>query len=254
MRILVISGFLTCALFFGILSNNASAETFELALLNDNEPTAVNILTAINNESINVKNIIELINKPVEVKHTIKENETLSKIAKDYKTTWKRIYDKNTKLEFPDIINPGDEIIIPQKDEVLDPRKLPVVHQPKPVIKKKASSNYRTTVLSSVSVPANNVSGNWYTSGNCTWYVKSRRPDLPNNLGNALTWAIRARAQGIATGSKPRVGAVGQRDNHVVYVESVNSDGTITISEMNYRSLYTITKRVVTASSFTYIY
>ncbi len=34
---------------------------------------------------------------------------------------------------------------------------------------------------------AGNASGNNYAAGNCTWYVKSRRADIPNNLGNANT-------------------------------------------------------------------
>lgn len=96
--------------------------------------------------------------------------------------------------------------------------------------------------------------GNTYSSGYCTWYAKSRRPDLPNNLGNANTWFARASAQGIPTGSKPKVGAVGQRGNHVVFVEKINQDGTITISEMNYRGFNKTSKRIVSADNFRYIY
>jgi surface antigen len=80
------------------------------------------------------------------------------------------------------------------------------------------------------------------------------RPDLPNNLGNANTWVSRAAAQGLATGSAPRVGAVGQQGMHVVYVEAVNGDGTVTISEMNHAGLYVRTVRTVPASTFMYIY
>lgn len=80
------------------------------------------------------------------------------------------------------------------------------------------------------------------------------RPDLPNNLGNADTWVARAAAQGIPTGSAPRVGAIGQQGMHVVYVQSVNGNGTVTISEMNYQGLYIISTRTVPANSFMYIY
>lgn len=38
---------------------------------------------------------------------------------------------------------------------------------------------------------------------------------------------------GMATGSTPRVGAIGWKGNHVVYVEAVHGN-TITISENNY--------------------
>jgi surface antigen len=97
-------------------------------------------------------------------------------------------------------------------------------------------------------------SRNAYAAGNCTWYAKSRRPDLPNNLGNARTWFARARAQGIPTGSVPQAGAIGQQGNHVVYIERVNPNGTVLISEMNYTGFGKISHRTVAASSFNYIY
>jgi surface antigen len=76
--------------------------------------------------------------------------------------------------------------------------------------------------------------GNTYYWGQCTWYVASKRY-VPNNWGNAISWYYNAQASGYATGSAPAVGAIGwERMNHVVYVESVNGDGTVTISEMNY--------------------
>jgi len=76
--------------------------------------------------------------------------------------------------------------------------------------------------------------GNTYYWGQCTWYVASRRY-VPNNWGNAISWYYNAQASGFGTGSTPRAGAIGwERMNHVVYVESVNGDGTVTISEMNY--------------------
>ena len=76
--------------------------------------------------------------------------------------------------------------------------------------------------------------GNTYYWGQCTWYVASRRY-VPNNWGNAISWYYNAQASGFGTGSAPRAGAIGwERMNHVVYVESVNGDGTVTISEMNY--------------------
>jgi surface antigen len=97
-------------------------------------------------------------------------------------------------------------------------------------------------------------SGNAYSPGNCTWYVKNRRPDIPNNLGNASSWLNRARSQGLPTGTLPRVGAVGKRSNHVVYVERVNSDNTVTISEMNHLGFNKISHRTLPFNYFEYIY
>lgn len=113
----------------------------------------------------------------------------------------------------------------------------------KPVEKKPAKPKKR---------PA--IPGNDYTPGNCTWYAKSKRPDLPNNLGNADTWFYSAKEQRIPTGSKPKKGAIGQSGMHVVYVEKVNKNGTILISEMNRLGLGVISKRTMPANSFIYIY
>lgn len=112
-------------------------------------------------------------------------------------------------------------------------------------VKKKSPSRVVQAVI-----PA----GNGYDAGNCTWYAKSKRPDLPNNLGNADTWASSAAAQGFETGSSPKVGAVGQQGMHVVYVEKVHPNGTVSISEMNYTGFGVVSNRTVAASNFIYIY
>ena len=96
---------------------------------------------------------------------------------------------------------------------------------------------------------------NSYTRGQCTWYVASRR-SVPSNWGNAITWYYNAQRAGYSTGSAPRAGAIGwERNNHVVYVDSVNSNGTVNISEMNWGGrpgvLHT---RTEPAGRFLYIY
>jgi surface antigen len=85
---------------------------------------------------------------------------------------------------------------------------------------------------------------NPYPHGQCTWWVWSRRPDLPwfsGNSGNASNWISSAQAHGIATGTVPVVGAVavfqpGQYGaggyGHVAYVERVQGSN-IVISEAN---------------------
>lgn len=197
------------------------------------------------------------------VTHTVEVGENLSTIAKEHETTWRRIWDKNSELDNPDIIRVGQELVIPDDDEDLEPRPLPepVIVQPAepaqtaaqpPAASTRTSTN--TVTSSTTNAPRGSSSGNLYTPGYCTWYVKNRRPDLPNNLGNADTWVARARAQGLPTGSTPRVGAVGQQGMHVVYVERVNGDGTVTVSEMNWHGLYVISSRTVPASNFMYIY
>lgn len=89
---------------------------------------------------------------------------------------------------------------------------------------------------------------NGYDYGWCTWYVANKRlaagSPMPTNLGNAATWAVRAAAYGLATGRTPQVGAAvvtaTRGAGHVAYVERINADGTIWVSEMNSRGQVSI--------------
>lgn len=258
MRKSVLAGALACALVFMVSAPSASANsTVESLQAGSSENTsdktvvallrqpgaALNLVTGLETNSTD-----EAAPPPEPVKHQVKEHETLSDIAEQHQTTWRRLFDKNTQLADPNIINPGDELIVPAPDEQLEERALPVV-APKPKAVQGSRPDKAVAPKSTGSV-----AGNGYTPGYCTWYVKNRRPDLPNNLGNAYAWVSNAAAQGLPTGSTPRVGAAGQRGNHVVYVESVNSDGTVTISEMNHKGLYVMTTRTLPAEYFSYIY
>lgn len=102
---------------------------------------------------------------------------------------------------------------------------------------------------------AENASGNGYEPGQCVWYVKNKRPDLPNNWGNASSWLGNAQAQGWPTGSTPVVGSVGWTPTHVVFIEAVNSDGTVTYSDMNGRFVaWEVGSGTKPASYYQYIY
>lgn len=218
--------------------------------------------------SVEISGVRDPINKTVTAKapeppvppkpkeHIVTNNETLSKIAEAHATTWQRLFAKNLNIENPDIITVGTVVIIPLPDEVLPERGLPAPPPPPPARTAVASSpkKVRAKTASAVQAPRGSASGNGYGYGYCTYYAKQRRPDLPNNLGNANTWTARAAAQGIPTGSAPRVGAIGQQGMHVVYVEAVNGDGTIRVSEMNYAGRSVTSSRTAAAGSFQYIY
>lgn len=184
---------------------------------------------------------------PAPVKYTVRSGDNLTKIAKQFDTSWLRLWNKNTDLDNPDLIYPGQAFLIPDDSEELKDRPVPEAV---------------VVALSAPSGPSavrrGPVAGNTYDYGYCTWYVKNRRPDLPNNLGNANTWYSRAAAQGYSVGSKPRAGAVGVDTGgeygHVVYVQRVNGDGTVLIAEMNYRAWNVSSTRTVSAGSFLYIY
>lgn len=81
-----------------------------------------------------------------------------------------------------------------------------------------------------------------YAPCNCTAWAHKMRPDLPANLGNALTWAARAKAQGFPVDAQPRVGDIiairpgvqgaDRRFGHVAYVTAVRGN-RVTVSQMN---------------------
>ena len=89
--------------------------------------------------------------------------------------------------------------------------------------------------------------GNHFAFGYCTWYVASRRY-IPW-FGNAIQWWPNARAYGYPEGQAPVVGAVMvTRESylgHVAYVESVNGDGSWTVSEMNYVAWDVVDRRTI---------
>lgn len=96
--------------------------------------------------------------------------------------------------------------------------------------------------------------GNTYQRGQCTWHVKNLKPSIPNGWGNASNWRYAAARAGWTVSSKPVVGAVGTRGNHVVYVTAV-SGNQVTVSEMNYNYVpYSQRTITVNASNYTYIY
>lgn len=102
-------------------------------------------------------------------------------------------------------------------------------------------------------------SANGYDYGWCTWHAANRRREIgrpiPSNLGNAITWYYIARNMGMATGSEPRAGAVLWHANmgglgHVAFVESINADGSLHVSDMNYPIWGRVTYRTVPPSEF----
>jgi GH25 family lysozyme M1 (1,4-beta-N-acetylmuramidase)/surface antigen len=79
--------------------------------------------------------------------------------------------------------------------------------------------------------------------GNCTWYAHGRLRELGYDTtelkelhGNANLWDNEALANGILVDNTPSVGSIAQSDtaNHVAIVESVNADGTITVTESSF--------------------
>ncbi|MDO5375166.1 MAG: LysM peptidoglycan-binding domain-containing protein [Staphylococcus rostri] len=85
---------------------------------------------------------------------------------------------------------------------------------------------------------------NLYTWGQCTWHAFNRRAETGQPIStywwNADHWANRAVADGYTVNNSPQAGAIMQSYEgpvgHVAYVERVNPDGSVLVSEMNYNT------------------
>ncbi|TDL97993.1 LysM peptidoglycan-binding domain-containing protein [Macrococcus brunensis] len=83
---------------------------------------------------------------------------------------------------------------------------------------------------------------NLYDYGQCTWHVFNRRAAIGKGIStywwNANNWANGARKDGYVVNNTPTVGSIAQSTEgplgHVAFVERVNPDGSILVSEMNY--------------------
>lgn len=187
---------------------------------------------------------------------TVKAGDTLEGIAKRYKRTYVQLFNANKRIENPDLIDIGDKIRIPHKKEKLRNRFGSYqAGGETPYVSVTASSNSYSAATPSKTVVRASSAGNTYGWGTCTWYAKQRRPDLPNMLGNGGQWVANAAARGIATGYTPRAGAIAEMPGHVMYVESVHKNGTITISEMNYNGgVGVVHTRTIPSRGIAYIY
>ena len=98
--------------------------------------------------------------------------------------------------------------------------------------------------------------------GQCTYYMYNRfaqlgSPIRTTGLGNAAEWPANAAAAGYGVSSTPRAGTaivfqrgVGGADpvyGHVGFVERVNADGSLFISEMNVQGINVISTRTIPA-------
>lgn len=194
--------------------------------------------------------------KPKEpVKYVIKTGDKLETIAQTHNTTVQRMFDKNTSLSDPDIIMPDQELIIPLPDEALATRPLPTES---PVIQPQNGSGGVSQPRPQAIVRRGSVAGNTYSPGSCTWGVKSWKPEVGGNWGNANQWKYNAQRDGWTVSSTPVVGAVAWTGRgsygHVALVVAV-SGNSVTIREMNYDWVpYHERTRTTTASEFTYLY
>ncbi len=183
--------------------------------------------------------------------YTVKEGDTPESLAERYRTN------KDLIIAFNDAeingLTVGARIIIPDGQQPIQRTYTP-----------------NTGVYSGTSFAWGGYSpvygGNGYDYGYCTWYAAIKRAQsgrpVPSNLGNASTWKILAQRAGLGIGNTPAAGAViwtppHDYYGHVGYVESVDPDGTVHVSEMNVAGWGRVSTKTLTpeqAAGYGYIY
>ena len=166
--------------------------------------------------------------------HTVADGETIEGIAEKYGSNSDLITTFND-LELGGL-EKDTSVIVPSGI-------LPETERPEyeaPAAAAVESSTSSTSVQSSYRSNMSASVGNKYAYGYCTWYAYERRAQIGRPIGsywgNATSWAASGAASGLVVNRTPAVGAIMQNGGgygHVAIVESVNSDGSITISEMN---------------------
>lgn len=201
-------------------------------------------------QSDSVEDGRDVVIPPVDgVVYTTKEGDTVQSIAEKYKASQERIVSFND-LEVAGVTK-DMRIIIPGGVKPADPAPVP---QPG-----RTSNGQRTGDFSSTAhiARARASAGNAYAPGNCTWYAYERRAELGRPIGsfwgNASTWAMNGSAAGFAVNGTPAPGAIMQNGGgyagygHVAIVETLNPDGSITVSEMNYAGFNVVSSRTIPA-------
>lgn len=180
----------------------------------------------------------------------VKAGDSLNSIAKKHHISVDKLHELNPGLT--NLILPGDILAVSDKGaahlQVLFTGKIALETEKQAYneegqsSKQPTSSNYHNVeqVTTAPQAYYSNYSGaNYYTSGQCTSYVFERAGGKAGSLwGNANNWANAAAAAGRTVNNTPTAGAIMQSTagayGHVAYVEGVNGDGSVRVSEMNY--------------------
>lgn len=119
---------------------------------------------------------------------TVVKGDTLGKIAATHQTTWKRLFDANTSIADPNVINPNDQIRIPFADEVIAERPLPAAPAPKPVAKKSTATGGNTSKAAPAVIDGNV----WDALARCesggNWAINTGNGYYGGLQFNAGTW------------------------------------------------------------------
>ncbi len=189
--------------------------------------------------------------------YTVKGSDSVESIASTYGSNVEEITIFNDLDTTP--LSEGQKIFIKNGS-------LPEKERPEyvaPVVQRRTTYTY--TYLGDTSERQNIQVVGYYSigRGQCVDWASYMRPDLGGlMLGNANAWARNAAARGYAVDRTPSAGAIFQTSSgwygHVGYVEAVNGDGSITVTEMNYSYVpYRVIRATIPANkvgNFNYIH
>lgn len=203
----------------------------------------------------------ELIILPVNgILYTVKAGDTYDSIAEKYRV------DKQNIVSYNDLelsgMTVGSQIILP--DAVLPATERPGYVAPRLYFSYATGGGSADVTFLYVNTSPTSA-GNKHAWGNCTWYVWERRnqlggawilPSAP--LGNAAQWAYSLGNAGYRVDRRPSFGAIMQNGGeingygHVAFVESIEPNGDVIITEMNFyngRWYNIVSKRRVLAAA-----
>ena len=166
--------------------------------------------------------------------HVVQPGEYLSLIANRYGITVAQLKSLNGLTS--DLIFPNQRLVV--KGNVAQNT---YAVQSTPAVRPVVSRAPVSTTVASYGTPVFNHT-NLYDLGQCTWYVFNKRASIGKGIStywwHARNWANGAIKDGYTVNRTPAYGAIAQTSDgyygHVAFVERVNGDGTILVSEMNY--------------------
>jgi peptidoglycan endopeptidase LytE len=216
-------------------------------------PNTIRWVNNIDGDSLTVGSDITVL--PVDgLIHRVQSGETAASLAEKYKSNAADIISFNNIQN--DTLVEGSDIVIPGGTK-------PVTVIEKKAEEAKTKKTYTQTDVTVKNLGASGyaVSGNnTYAYGYCTWHAANRRAaigrPIPNRMGNAISWASAARGAGYSVDGDPQSGDVLYHKyqggaGHVAFVESINEDGSILVSDMNYNGGWgRVSYRTVSQSEF----
>lgn len=193
-------------------------------------------------------------NRTKTMNYTVDSGDTLSSIGWRYGVKIASIKYVNNLTDI-DSIKPGQTLKVPPTGYEVTASKIAQKEKTLALASRTTTTRDSDSTRSSGSIKVDKKPGyvnNGYPYGWCTYYVATRR-QVPTSMGNGGRWLASAKAKGMSTGQTPVAGAIMVTSEswagHVAYVESVHSDGSFTVSEMNYAGWGRTSSRTVSAGS-----